>query len=143
MQPPQGIAPPPPAWPVGNTTQPAAPAPKKKTRIWPIVTAIALCLLLALGITAVVGISTYHRILNEVDTAVAAEDYAAVVALYDQNLWLGNVRDEAEQPYSNGMLLITQGKYKDGAAMLAPLGGLQRCAKSDCLCKGYHSRRPV
>ena len=103
MQPPQGIAPPPPAWPVGNTAQPAAPAPKKKIRAWPIVTAIALCLLLGLGIAAAMGMGAYNHIISEVDTAVAAEDYAAVVALYDQNPWLDKVRDKAEQPYSNGM----------------------------------------
>ena len=80
MQPPQGIAPPPPVWPVGNTTQPAAPAPKKKIRAWPIVTAIALCLLLGLGIAAAMGMGAYKHIISEVDTAVVAEDYAAVVA---------------------------------------------------------------
>ena len=136
-------APPPPVWPAGNPAQPAAPRPKKKIRIWPIVTAIALCLVLALGITAAVGIGTYYRIFNEVDTAVAAEDYAAVVALYDQNPWLGRVRDEAEQPYSNGMMLMRQGKYEEGAAMLAPLGDYKDATKAIAYATADKAKDPI
>ena len=135
-------APPPPVWPAGNPAQPAAPRPKKKIRVWPIVTAIALCLVLALGITAAVGIGTYYRIFNEVDTAVAAEDYAAVVALYDQNPWLGRVRDEAEQPYSNGMMLLTQGKYKDAAAALSQLGDYKEAQKATAYAKAIITEDP-
>ncbi len=138
----QGSAPPPPVWPAGNAAQPVALRPPKKIRIWPIVTAIALCLVLALGITAAVGINTYRRIVSQVDTAVAAEDYAAVVALYDQNPWLGKVRDEAEQPYSNGMLLLEQGKYEDGAAMLAPLGDYKDAPKAAAYAKAIIAEDP-
>ncbi len=136
-------APPPPVRPAGNPAQPAAPRPKKKIRIWPIVTAIALCLVLALGITAAVGINAYYRIFNEVDTAVEAEDYAAVVALYDQNPWLGRVRDEAEQPYSNGMMLMRQGKYEEGAAMLAPLGDYKDAAKAIAYATADKAKDPI
>ena len=136
-------APPPPVWPAGNPAQPAAPQPKKKIRIWPIVTAIALCLVLALGITAAVGIGTYYRIFNEVDTAVEAEDYAAVVALYDQNPWLGRVRDEEEQPYSNGMMLMRQGKYEEGAAMLAPLGDYKDATKAIAYATADKAKDPI
>jgi len=140
--PPQSSAPPPPVWPVGNTAQPAAPAPKKKLRVWPIVTAIALCLVLALGITAVVGISAYNSIISRVDTAMAVEDYETVLEMYDQNPWLGKVRDEAEQQYSAGMLLITQGKYKDGAAMLSPLGDYKDAAKAAAYAKAIIAEDP-
>ena len=99
--------------------------------------------MLALGITAAVGINTYRRIVSQVDTAVAAEDYAAVVALYDQNPWLGKVRDEAEQQYNAGMLLMQQGKYKEGAARLSPLGDYKDVAKAQAYAKADGEKTPL
>jgi len=119
----QGSAPPPPVWPAGNAAQPTAPRPKKKIYLWLIAAALALCLLVVVGIASVWGISTFRRVVSQVDTAVAAGDYASVVELYDQNPWLSTVRDKAEKQYSAGMLLLIQGKYDEGLQKLQGLNG--------------------
>ena len=119
----QGSAPPPPVWPAGNAMQPAAPRPQKKIHLWLIAAALALCLLVVVGIASVWGISTFRRVVSQVDTAVAAGDYASVVELYDQNPWLSTVRDKAEEQYSAGMLLLLQGKYDEGLQKLQGLNG--------------------
>ena len=116
-------APPPPVWPAGNAMQPVAPRPQKKIYLWLIAAALALCLLVVVGMASVWGISTFRRVVSQVDTAVAAGDYASVVELYDQNPWLSTVRDKAEEQYSAGMLLLLQGKYDEGLQKLQGLNG--------------------
>lgn len=140
--PPQGSAPPPPVWPAGNAAQPTAPRPKKKIRIWPIVTAIALCLLVVVGIASVWGISTFRRVVSQVDTAMAAGDYTSVVELYDQNPWLSTVRDKAEEQYSAGMLLLIQGKYDEGLQKLQGLNGYADSEKAESYVRAINKTSP-
>ncbi len=138
----QGSAPPPPVWPTGNAAQPAAPSPKKKIYVWLIAAALALCLLVVVGIASVWGINTFRRVVSQVDTAVAAGDYASVVELYDQNPWLSTVRDKAEKQYSAGMLLLIQGKYDEGLQKLQGLNGYADSEKAESYVQAANKTSP-